>query len=84
MSKITIKKLQDAEAFLNELQDNKIQSILFSIGCSFDEKITDLDNLHSYEANKLVNLINTKVHFNTILESINESIETLEEEESKA
>ena len=84
MSDITIKKLQDAEAFFTKLQEDKIQSLLFSIKCSFDEEVQDLDNLHSYETRKIVELINTKVNFGTILDTIEESIDNLEKKESKA
>ena len=84
MSNITIKQLQDAEAFLTNLQDKKVNEILFSIQCSFDKEVKDLDKLQSYEKNKLVNLINTKVNFSVILENIEESIEALEEKEGKA
>lgn len=84
MSNITIQRLQDAEAFFTKLQDKKVNEILFSIQCSFDEEVKDLDKLQSYEKNKLVNLINTKVNFNVILENIEESIEALQEKEGKA
>ncbi len=84
MSNITIQKLQDAEAFFTNLQDKKVNEILFAIQCSFDEEVKNLDKLQSYEKNKLISLINTKVNFNVILENIEESIEALQEKESKS
>ena len=84
MSDITIKNLQDAQAFFEKLEEKQINQTLLSISLSFDDAITNLDDLHEYEERKLVKLINTQVNFNTIKETIRDTIEQLETKESKA
>ena len=84
MSDITIKNLQDAQAFFEKLEEKQINQTLLSISLSFDESINNLDDLHEYEERKLVKLINTQVNFNTIRETIRDAIEELEKKGSKA
>ena len=75
-----IQKLQDAEAFFERLQEAQIKELLFTIQCSFDKEVRDLKTLDSWNERKILELINTKVHFNLALETIAEHIEDLKEE----
>lgn len=85
MSDITIKNLEDAKAFFDKLEDKEVKQTLLSISLSFDESINHLDDLHEYEERKLLKLINTQVNFNTIRETIRDTIQKLEAKEcSKA
>tara|TARA_X000001382_G_C3114227_1_gene160970 strand:+ start:146 stop:400 length:255 start_codon:yes stop_codon:yes gene_type:complete len=84
MSDITIKNLEDAKAFFDKLEEEEMRQTLLSISLSFDESINHLDDLHEYEERKLVKLINTQVNFNTIRETIRDTIKELETKGSKA
>ena len=83
MSDITIKNLQDAQAFFAQLKEKEVKKTLLSISLSFDDAITNLDDLHEYEERKLVELINTQVNFNIVKETIKEAIGELESKKSR-
>ena len=84
MSDITMKNLEDAQAFFDKLEEDEMRQTLFSISLSFNETINHLDDLHEYEERKLVKLINTQVNFNTLRETIKDTIQELETKGSKA
>jgi exonuclease I len=75
-----IQKLQDATAFFSDLEDKRIEELLFTIRCSFDKEVKDLKGLNSYDQNKIIELINTKVNFNLVLDNLNQTIDELKEE----
>ena len=79
-----IQKLQNAQAFFSKMESKQIKSILFSLSCAVESEVKDVDNLHLYEKEKVLELINTQVHFGAIQEQLEVAIENLEKEEAKA
>ena len=79
-----IQKLQNAQAFFSKMESKQIKSILFSLSCAVESEVKDVDNLHLYEKEKVLELINTQVHFGAIQDTLDQAIESLEKEEAKA
>ena len=86
MSKITIEKLRDAEAFLDQFAPKSIQEQYDHITCTIKKSIESLDDLSSYDSRHLIKLINTTVNFRNIEYALGDLIERLraEQEESEA
>lgn len=87
MSNITIKKLQDAEAFLNRHTPKSIQEQYDHITCTIGTPIESLDDLCHYDNRAMIELINTTVNFKTIsraLRELQDHLKTEKEEGSKA
>ena len=79
-----IQKLQNAQAFFSKMESKQIKSILFSLSCAVEAEVKDVDNLHLYEKEKVLELINTQVNFGAIQDTLDQAIESLEKEEAKA
>ena len=86
MSNITIEKLQDAEAFLDQFAPKSIQEQYDHITCTIKKPIESLDDLDHYDSRHLIKLINTTVNFKNIGYALRDLIDRLkaEEEESEA
>ena len=86
MSKITLQKLQDAEAFLNKHIDQHMNAGFNHVTCTIYTPINSLEDLDSYDEKDLVQLINAKVHLNFCSDVLNEYKKILkaEKEESNA
>lgn len=79
MSNITIKNLQDAEAFLNAHKAKVLEKDFDYITCTMNHRINSLDELGGYDSYNLIELINTEVHFRTIAKSLSNYKEMLEQ-----
>ena len=70
MSNITIKQLQDAEAFLNAHSARILQKDFDYITCTMEDKITSLDELGGYDTHNMIELINSTIHFKTMSKAL--------------
>lgn len=80
MSDITIKNLQDAEAFLNAHKSRVAEKDFDYITCTMKERINSLDELGGYDTNNLIELINKEVTFRTIARALSNYKELLKQE----
>ena len=80
MSNITIKNLQDAEAFLNAHKAKVLEKDFDYITCTMKDRINSLDDLCGYDSHNLIELINKEVSFRTIARSLSNYKEILKQE----
>ncbi len=80
MSNITIKNLQDAEAFLNAHKSKVLEKDFDYITCTMKERINSLDDLGGYDTHNLIELINAEVTFRTIGRALSNYKEMLKQE----
>lgn len=72
MSNITIKQLQDAEAFLNTHSADTLYKDFGYITCTMKERISSLDELGGYDTQNMINLLNKTIHFRNISEALSQ------------
>lgn len=72
MSNITLKQIQDAEAFLNEHSAKILKKDYNYITCTMQNKINSLDELGEYDTNNMIELINSTIHFKTMSKALRE------------
>lgn len=83
MSNITIKQIQEAEAFLNAHKAQILEKDFNHITCTMDEKIKSLSELGGYDTYNLIELINTEVSFRIIGRALSKYRDQLQTEKDE-
>jgi len=84
MSNITKHNLQDAQAFLSDLAKKQIEEQVRYITCTIKKPIESIDDLCELDKTSVVQLINMRIHFNTLFKFSVEKINQLVVEENQS